>query len=202
MIDNALRTVVNVVGFKPKAVVDYTRVSLPQIGEVFKGGQVKELKVVAMSDGIENYSSLDQQIQAFRHPSANGVAAGLLELGRAADADDRSVVAAEVVQTKEKELTPDEKVFVDTLENLNEAEKSTGPIDAKKLQQLFQNMRSYFSRLPSGGQLRGEVMKGVVEQLGAEAEKLKKAGKTDGQIYDEWLKRVFIPLYRRTKKQP
>ena len=39
-------------------------------------------------------------------------------------------------------------------------------------------------------------------QLGPEGEKLRKAGKPEAEIFDEWLKQVFIPLYKRTKKKP
>ena len=113
-------------------------------------------------------------------------------------------------EAAEVDLTPDEKVFMDTLEGLVGMEKSTGTFEAKGLQQFearelrqyFQDMRLYFSRLPSSGQLRTEVMKSVFGQFGAEAERLRKSGKPEAEIFDEWLKQVFIPLYRRTNKKP
>jgi len=35
---------------------------------------------------------------------------------------------------------------------------------------------------------------------GAEGEKLRKSGKPEAEIFEEWLKQVFIPLYKRAKK--
>lgn len=83
-------------GFGDQAVIRYASIELPGVGEKYKEGTVKRVKVAAMCDGIENYSSFDQQLQALRQPSANGAAMELLRLGNIADADDRSVVVAEV----------------------------------------------------------------------------------------------------------
>lgn len=113
-----------------------------------------------------------------------------------------TVIAAEGEAKAEANLTFDEKAFVDILKGLVWMENSTGPFEARKLQQYFQDTGLFFSGLPLGGQLRAEVMKGVFSQLGTEGEKLKKAGKPEAEIFEEWLRQVFIPLYRRTKTRP
>jgi len=120
----------------------------------------------------------------------------------AARAERGAVAARKEAQTKEADLTLAEKAFMGALENLKTIENMSGSInaDAREMQQYFQDMRSYFSRLPSDGQLRMEVMKNVNNQLGAEGERLKKAGKPEAEIFEEWLKQVFIPLYRRAGK--
>lgn len=100
-------------------------------------------------------------------------------------------------------LTAEERDFGVNLENLVVTEKKgqTETLDAEELQMRFAETRSSFYKLSVGSRLRSEVMKGVFGQLAEEGEMLKKAGKTDAEIFEEWLKRVFIPLYKRTKKK-
>ncbi|MDZ7587309.1 MAG: hypothetical protein U0946_06130, partial [Patescibacteria group bacterium] len=156
--------------------------------------------VVAMSDGIENYSSFDQRLQALRQSSANGTAMELLRLGNIAAADDRSAVVAEVVQTKTAEaFSVEETSAISAVEAVVGLEMTSGILDGKKLKKDFLMARLTFSKLPQASRVRREIMTGVVSQLGAEGERLKKAGKPEAEIFDEWLKQVFIPLYRRTK---
>jgi hypothetical protein len=116
----------------------------------------------------------------------------------------QAAMAKEVEVKAEAGLTLAEMDFVRSLESLKTIESMSGSIDAnaEEIQQYLKDMKIYFSRLPSGGKFRTEVMKGVVGQLGAEAERLKKAGKPEAEIFNEWLKRVFIPLYKRARKQP
>ena len=134
-----------------------------------------------------------------------------LKIPDAAEQPGFTAKAAPAVEQKkpvEVDLTSAEKVFVDILEGLVGMEKSTGTFEARELQQFearelhkyFQDMRSYFSKLPSGGRLRAETMRFAAEQLGEKEKDLRKARKTDGEIFDEWLKQVFIPLYRRAGK--
>lgn len=98
----------------------------------------------------------------------------------------------------EVELTLNEKVFVAMLEDLVGWEKAAG-IDGGKLQKEFENMKLQFGRLTIEGYFRAKVTENVTDQLGAEGEKLRKAGKTDEQIFEKWLKRVFISLYKRSE---
>ena len=81
-------------------------------------------------------------------------------------------------------------------------EKTSGSLDREKLKESFLMARLSFVKLPQASRVRTEIMKSVIGQLGAEGEKLRKAGKPEAEIFDEWLKRVFIPLYNRIKKQP
>jgi len=108
-------------------------------------------------------------------------------------------VAEQARGKAEVDLTLYEKTFVGLLEYLIRLEDVQEELNENILQQLFITMKLSFPKLPVSSRLRAEVMIGVNNQLGAEAEKLKKAGKTDDQIFEEWLKRVFIPLYKRAE---
>ena len=88
------------------------------------------------------------------------------------------------------------------MEVVDGLEKTSGILDREKLKESFLMARLTFGKLPQGSRVRTEIMKNVNVQLGAEAERLKKAGKPEAEIFEEWLKQVFIPLYRRIKKQP
>lgn len=102
---------------------------------------------------------------------------------------------------EEAELLLTEKVFAAMVEDLVGWEEGVGAIDSGKLQKAFENIRSQFGKLSAGGRFRAKVMENVVSQLGAEGEKMRKANKKDEQIFEEWLKQVFIPLYRRAGKK-
>ena len=97
-------------------------------------------------------------------------------------------------------LSTDEEIMVIALESAAELEKPAGGLDQHGLKNAFDNIQSAFLRLPADNRVRAEIMKNALGQLGETGEKLRKAGKTDEGIFTEWLKQVFIPLYRRTKK--
>lgn len=131
--------------------------------------------------------------------SAQEATRKLIEAANAAGGED-NISAIVVKRRVEEELKMVEKVFAAQLEDLVKLEETAGALDVSQLQKHFEGMKSWFPKLPVGGRLRAKVIENVMDQLGAESEKLRKAGKIDEQIFEEWLKRVFIPLYRRAGK--
>lgn len=113
----------------------------------------------------------------------------------------RTDAAAREKTPPEVELSINERAFMQELEALVKDELREDPISAEALRQNFTAMQGVFSWLPDAGTFRTEIMKEVFRQLGPEAEQLKESGKSERQIYDEWLKKVFAPLFRRGGKQ-
>jgi serine/threonine protein phosphatase PrpC len=132
--------------------------------------------------------------------SAQEAARRLIEAANVAGGKDN--ISAVVVKRKaEEELKMIEKVFVAKLEDLVDLENPAAAIDEGQLKKYFDGLKSQFSQLLAGGRLRAKVMETVAAQLGEKEKQLKKAGKRDEEIFEEWLKQVFIPLYRRAKNR-
>lgn len=112
------------------------------------------------------------------------------------------MAVGEAAAEGEAGFTSDEAGFMVVLMILADVEtQETDLFPADEVKRTYEGVRELFSRLPVENRIRREVVKTVIGQLGAEGEKMRKAGKKDEQIFEEWLKRVFIPLYRRAGKK-
>ncbi|MBI4280840.1 serine/threonine-protein phosphatase [Candidatus Uhrbacteria bacterium] len=152
------------------------------------------------SDGLWEMVE-DKDIREIIVSSTSAEEATRLLIAAANVAGGEDNISAIVVKRRiEEELKLVEKDFLMALEMMDGMERSIVLLNREELKKQFMVMQWGFFGLSVGSRLRAEVMKNVVGQLGDTGKELKKAGKTEQEIFEEWLKQVIIPLYRRTKK--
>jgi len=89
-----------------KVEVFYTRFALPEIGDEFgKDGKILDIKILAMSDGVDKALSMEEQIAACRKRSARETTEEMMRLAAEADIDDKSLVVTQLRQEVIEEKT-------------------------------------------------------------------------------------------------
>ncbi len=124
---------------------------------------------------------------------------GSFELIERMLAESGEAVKAEGLAEEERGLTFTENKAVLFLADIAGFEGSAS-LSRDELRDAFDRMARVFGLLPFDSKMRREILDDAFGQLGGEAEKLRRSGKADWEIFEEWLKRVFIPLYRRAEK--
>lgn len=129
-----------------------------------------------------------------------------------AEAQRRVETEAIAAQT-EAGLTSEERMMIDGLgivaawernepnATLTDFAKFSGETNEQHLQTTFRDLQFSFYLLPADSRLRSEIIKSALGQLGETGEKLKKAGKSDEEIFAEWLRQVFLALYQRALRK-